>query len=541
MSAAACFDRKPFDEVPDILLVVDARMAVAREHAGTAHRASDVDRLIDAVCEVRAGLDDLLAWVSLLSRRSVAVASRASATISLVCDWCPEVSGFVRELASVDSHGAWVTARRHAAEQSCVYVRDYLSPAFDALDRVPRGRSPTRGRAPLVRRGRRSQLAAGCVMSPAKPDEIPTWRPPPPAKPESTSPKRIRFRLPYVSAADLEGDLARKLGRLGERDVVNRAALHERAQAGDLIGEVLHAVLGNVAGRGGLREVVHELRLLDLPCVGVATGYRSSPNSDRSSRRRGRPSHDESGRMGRPHGARTPKEGSTMRKLIIMSVLTFVPVTALADDNVVPVRTFPGTLPNTHQVTSEVTEGQVSAPKQVAADPNVQTQPKAEDADAQAKGGYVVPQSTPYQGGRIPRGASIEKRPNMALIEAGAAIFGSAYGLSLLTSALMCTPGSSCGTSGVSAAWLYLPIVGPFIAASDAGTTGGSALAAFDGGVQLLGAAIALTGLLAPKKFVVWQDKTASIKLTPGSGASSSFGDAKPVGVAGLSLTLTHM
>jgi len=155
-------------------------------------------------------------------------------------------------------------------------------------------------------------------------------------------------------------------------------------------------------------------------------------------------------------------------------------------------------------------------------------QPKTEAS--KPNNGYVVPETVVYQGGHIPEGATIEKRPNMVLIGAGLGIFAAAYVPSVITAIAACGPQSSCNATG-GAAWLYFPVVGPFITASQSTSQGGMALAAFDGGLQLTGAAIAVAGLIAQKKVVVWQAKTASVSVTPTAGPN----------VAGLSLTLTHL
>ncbi len=166
----------------------------------------------------------------------------------------------------------------------------------------------------------------------------------------------------------------------------------------------------------------------------------------------------------------------------------------------------------------------VLAPTAAFADDNNTPAPKVDN------GGYVVPQSVAYQGGKIPEGATIEKRPNLALIGTGIGIFGAAYLPSIITAIAACGPQKDCAATG-GAAWLYFPIVGPFITAAMSTSPGGAALAAFDGGLQVTGAAIAIAGLVAQKKFVVWQDKTAKVTVTPGAGSN----------LAGLSLTLTHM
>jgi hypothetical protein len=146
------------------------------------------------------------------------------------------------------------------------------------------------------------------------------------------------------------------------------------------------------------------------------------------------------------------------------------------------------------------------------------------------KGGYVVPESVLYQGGKIPEGASLEKRPNLSLIGAGLGVFGAAYLPSVITAIVACGPQKDCSATG-GAAWLYFPIVGPFITAAMSTSTGGAALAAFDGGLQVTGAALAVAGLIAQKKFVVWQDKSAKLSVTPNANATT----------AGISLTLTHL
>ncbi len=183
----------------------------------------------------------------------------------------------------------------------------------------------------------------------------------------------------------------------------------------------------------------------------------------------------------------------TKLTLIAAALSLLAPVAAFADDDAAP-----------------KTETNVTAPKP-------------------ANGGYVVPQSVLYEGGKLPEGATLEKRPNMALIGTGLGIFAAAYVPSIITAAVACAPQKDCSATG-GAAWLYFPIVGPFITAANSTSVGGAALAAFDGGLQVTGAAIAIAGLIAQRKFVVWQDKSAKLTVTPGAGNN-----------AGLSLTLTHM
>ncbi len=160
----------------------------------------------------------------------------------------------------------------------------------------------------------------------------------------------------------------------------------------------------------------------------------------------------------------------------------------------------------------------------------------ADDADPpQDSGGYVVPKSTPYEGGRLPANATIENRPHYGIVATGLGILGTAYAGSLIYGISTCSAQQECRAGS---GWLYVPVIGPFVTAAQSPTTGGVALALFDGGVQVFGAALAITGLVWQKKFVVWQSKSATLKVTPDSGSS-----AGPAGAlsGGVSVTLTHL
>lgn len=86
-----------------------------------------------------------------------------------------------------------------------------------------------------------------------------------------------------------------------------------------------------------------------------------------------------------------------------------------------------------------------------------------------------------------------------------------AYTASVISAISLCGPGSTCDNG---AGWLYLPLVGPFVAAASGNMSNGAkALAMFDGGIQILGAALAVTGFVAQKRFVVWQDKESKTQL----------------------------
>ena len=145
--------------------------------------------------------------------------------------------------------------------------------------------------------------------------------------------------------------------------------------------------------------------------------------------------------------------------------------------------------------------------------------------------GYVTPTIVPYEGGTIPRDAKLVTQPNVPVLGTGIGLFATAYAGALIYALSTCSAQENCRPGS---SWLYIPVIGPFItaAASDTPTTGGRALAAFDGGVQLLGGALAVASFVWPKKFVLWQDKSASVQVTPTTlGAGTS---------AGVAVTVTH-
>ena len=164
-------------------------------------------------------------------------------------------------------------------------------------------------------------------------------------------------------------------------------------------------------------------------------------------------------------------------------------------------------------------------------------------APSDPSGTYMVPRSVLYQGGDIPSNAHIETKPNVAFIVSGVSIFGSAYVTSLIYGLSTCGAQSECRKGS---GWLYLPLVGPFVTAAQAPTTGGQALAAFDGGVQVLGATLAIVGFALPRRFVTWQNKSMTLTVTPGMASAPgpslpSVAASKPDFGTGLSITLTHL
>lgn len=140
---------------------------------------------------------------------------------------------------------------------------------------------------------------------------------------------------------------------------------------------------------------------------------------------------------------------------------------------------------------------------------------------------YQPPKVVDYYGGRIPRDSVIETRPRYALLATGIAMTGSAYFISLTYALSTCGAKMDCRSGSE---WLYAPIIGPFMAAAKAPTTGGMALATFDGFVQVGGVALAAASLLSQKKVVVTYGKP-SIQVAPMAVGSGS----------GIGITLTHM
>ncbi|HEY2366010.1 MAG TPA: hypothetical protein VGH87_06475 [Polyangiaceae bacterium] len=149
----------------------------------------------------------------------------------------------------------------------------------------------------------------------------------------------------------------------------------------------------------------------------------------------------------------------------------------------------------------------------------------------QPTGGYVEPTIVPYEGGAIPADAKIVTQPNIPVLATGASLFVASYGGALIYALSTCGAQEACRPGS---SFLYIPFIGPLItaAARETPTTGGRALAAFDGGVQILGGALALASFVWPKKFVLWQNKSASVQVTPTTlGAGTS---------AGVAVTVTH-
>lgn len=148
-------------------------------------------------------------------------------------------------------------------------------------------------------------------------------------------------------------------------------------------------------------------------------------------------------------------------------------------------------------------------------------------ADDDSHAGYSPPHVVSYRGGTIPSYAHLEERANRGFIDWGLWVAGVPYGLSVIYALSTCGAQMECRSGSQ---WLYVPVVGPFVTATQAPTTGGQALSVFDGALQSLGAVLVIAGVSMPRTVVVWQDEEAQLRIAP---------SALPGG-AGLSVTLTN-
>lgn len=150
----------------------------------------------------------------------------------------------------------------------------------------------------------------------------------------------------------------------------------------------------------------------------------------------------------------------------------------------------------------------------------------ASNDSSTSEGPYTPPTVVPYEGGRIPKDATIEERTRKGLLVGGIVVAASAYSISLAYALSTCSAQQACRAGSD---WLYVPILGPFVTSAKSPTTGGAALAAFDGALQLGGVAMVVASALFPQKVVVTPGH-ASWKVEPvhmGSGM-------------GVGVTMTH-
>lgn len=127
-----------------------------------------------------------------------------------------------------------------------------------------------------------------------------------------------------------------------------------------------------------------------------------------------------------------------------------------------------------------------------------------------------------------PAGVKYEHRMRSGILGSGATLFLLSYGLSVVSAASFstdCDPNSAqlgCTTQR----WpLFIPVAGPFIQMGSLnGTNSGTAraLLAMDGVLQAGGAAMALVGLLVPRRVAVPTVFAGRVRFSPLSGAAGS-------------------
>jgi hypothetical protein len=134
-----------------------------------------------------------------------------------------------------------------------------------------------------------------------------------------------------------------------------------------------------------------------------------------------------------------------------------------------------------------------------------------------------VPQSVALSGPRfikdwepgtpIPHGYHAETRVRKGSVITGSILFGVAYGYSSFFASLGSDISSETGDRNV-LAWLYLPVVGPFLEMSETDSATLRYLLAIDGAIQATGAILLVTGIMYPKWLLVRND-LASGNLIP--------------------------
>jgi len=119
----------------------------------------------------------------------------------------------------------------------------------------------------------------------------------------------------------------------------------------------------------------------------------------------------------------------------------------------------------------------------------------------------------PYEGGVIPLGYKLDERVNKGLVVAGASVFGSLYGLSVLV-------GITGIDSNVPLELLLIPVIGPFVYMAEGSSPGANPILLLDGIGQATGAALLIAGVVAKKKVLIRTDRgsvDAELHVGPGS------------------------
>ena len=132
------------------------------------------------------------------------------------------------------------------------------------------------------------------------------------------------------------------------------------------------------------------------------------------------------------------------------------------------------------------------------------------------------PSEIDYEEGQpIPPGYRPEEKIRKGLVIAGACVFGGVY---LVNVIMVATMAPEAVERGEGPEWLYVPLVGPFIAiaAIEDMNAGIGALLAIDGLAQVGGLAMFIAGLAAKKKVLVRDYTMGGIELTPTIGVGSA-------------------
>lgn len=117
----------------------------------------------------------------------------------------------------------------------------------------------------------------------------------------------------------------------------------------------------------------------------------------------------------------------------------------------------------------------------------------------------------PYSDGQlVPPGYHVETQIRKGLVIAGACVFGATYLLTVVVAA----------EAGKGAEILYVPVVGPFVAAgvlAKGGELGASLAPVFilDGVAQLAGVGMFIAGMVAQKQVLVRNDVSFQVLPTP--------------------------
>jgi hypothetical protein len=151
-----------------------------------------------------------------------------------------------------------------------------------------------------------------------------------------------------------------------------------------------------------------------------------------------------------------------------------------------------------------------------------------------------VPESVALSGPRIitsdeddqhvPPGYHVETRIRKGLVITGAAVFGGLYVLSFLTAASIhanngYNDDGTRSTRNDDGAFLFVPIVGPFLQMTKTDTAWANVFLAIDGAAQAGGALMFILGMASPKTVLVRNDlaEVHVLPMTVGTGGGAGL------------------